>query len=135
MAYVFWQRPQQVGLILTTVFGLLGAGVAYLGIRDSGLAGPDSAAAPEAVAESDGPVVAITLPHAEPELPLGSHREAFAVSCTVCHSTQLVLNQPPFPEKKWVETVQKMVQTYGAPITPPEQAEIVEYLTAIRGVK
>jgi cytochrome c5 len=135
MANVFWQQPQQVGLILTTVFGLLGAGVAYLGIRDPGRAGPDREAAPTVVAESDGPIVAITLPHAEPELPLGSHREVFAVSCTVCHSTQLVLNQPSFPEKKWAETVHKMVETYGAPITPSEQAEIVEYLTAIRGVK
>ena len=130
MAGSFW-RPSRVGLMLTALLALGGAGIAYLGTRDRiGLA---AASAANVTPASGGPIVAITLSHMEPDLPSGPHRETFHVNCTVCHSTQLVLNQPPFPEKKWTETVHKMVQVYGAPIRPTEEAEIVEYLKSIRG--
>ena len=132
MALDSWQRHQRVGLALTVAFGLAGTAVAYFASRE-GVPGAEPAAPALPSSASGGPVLAITLPHAEPALPAGPHREKFHVSCTVCHSTQLVLNQPPFPEKKWAETVHKMVEAYGAPIGPPEEAEIVEYLTAIRG--
>ena len=75
-------------------------------------------------------VDAIDMPHDEPDPPAGPHREAFQTSCTVCHSTRLVETQPPFPEKTWTEIVEKMVKAYGAPIPPPDQADIVQYLTA-----
>lgn len=132
MAVDSWQRHQRVGVGLTVAFGLAGTVVAYFVLREGV---PASEPSPPTAASSATapPVVAITLPHDEPELPQGPHRETFQVSCTVCHSTQLVLNQPSFPEKKWTETVHKMVQSYGAPIRPAEEAEIVGYLKAIRG--
>ena len=39
------------------------------------------------------------------------------------------------PKKKWEETIRKMVQTYGAPTTTTQQAEVLDYLMAIRGVE
>jgi len=73
------------------------------------------------------------LPHDEPELPSGPHQRTFVASCTICHSTRLVLTQPPFPRKEWAELVHTMVKAYGAPITPEVEGQIVDYLTTVRG--
>ncbi len=43
------------------------------------------------------PVETIVLPHDEPELPSGPHQRTFVASCTICHSTRMVMTQPPFP--------------------------------------
>jgi hypothetical protein len=134
-----WQQHQRVGVALTLAFGLLGSLVAYYAVRGNV---PPTEPPPLAVTPlvTTGPVVSVTMPHADPELPPGPYREKVQVTCTVCHSTQLILNQPPFPKKKWLESVHKMVTTYGAPIRPEEgksltqqESEIVEYLTTIRG--
>jgi hypothetical protein len=69
----------------------------------------------------------------DPVLPPGPHQDAFAFNCIACHSTRLVLTQPKFPEKKWAEIVQKMRVTYGAQTTPPLEAQIVQYLAAVKG--
>lgn len=71
----------------------------------------------------------------EPVLPQGPHRELFKDNCTVCHSTRLTMTQPAFPAAKWTEVVKKMVTVYGAKIDPPMEAEIVQYLAAVKGVK
>lgn len=90
-------------------------------------------AEPVAPAEAPYSTEALVLPHDPPDLPPGPHREDFILSCTICHSTRLVFNQPPFSQKKWAEEVHKMVSAYGAPITSDEEPSIVEYLMAIRG--
>ncbi len=133
MAADSWRQHQRVGLLLTVVFVLAGSVVAWFVIKDRAGAEivPPSPTVP--AKETDRSIVAITLPHDEPDLPPGPHRETFQVSCTICHSTQLVLNQPPFPEKKWVEVVHKMVATYGAPIETNQETEVVQYLQTIRG--
>ncbi len=71
------------------------------------------------------------LPHVEPALPPGPHERTFAASCTICHSTLMVMTQPPFPKARWAEVVHKMVKNYGAPITPEAEAQIVEYLATV----
>jgi len=71
----------------------------------------------------------------EPVLPKGPHRELFMDNCTVCHSTRLAMTQPAFPTTKWTEVVKKMVTVYGAKIDPPMEAQIVEYLANVKGVK
>jgi hypothetical protein len=88
---------------------------------------------PAAVVPATGPVYTLELPHDSAELPPGPHREMAAASCTICHSTGLVLNQPAFPREKWAEVVHKMVSAYGAPIPPNEEPEIVDYLASLRG--
>jgi hypothetical protein len=76
---------------------------------------------------------ALVLPHDPPYLPPGPHRQAFETSCAICHSTRLIFNQPPFPQKKWAEEVHKMVTAYGAPIAPSEEPHLVAYLMTVRG--
>jgi hypothetical protein len=43
------------------------------------------------------------------------------------------MTQPPLQRKEWVEVVHKMVKTYGAPIAPEAQEQIVDYLVTARG--
>ena len=66
------------------------------------------------------------------ELPAGPHRDEFESSCLICHSARLPLGQPGFRREKWAEIVHKMVAAYGAPVTPRQEAEVVDYLLAIR---
>jgi hypothetical protein len=125
-------RPRhslRVAIVLTVLAGVIATAVAYLGTRESTRA----PVLPPAAADTTLPVGMIVLPQDEPELPSGPHQRTFAVSCTICHSTRLVMTQPPFPQQQWADVVHKMVKTYGAPITPEAEGQIVDYLTTVRG--
>ena len=43
--------------------------------------------------------------------------------------------QPHFSKTVWQNEVKKMVDAYGAPIPEADQALIVEYLVAVKGVE
>lgn len=79
------------------------------------------------------PVHEIELPQYPPDLPAGPNKQMFEQKCLRCHSARYVTMQPPFAKSAWEKSVKKMVDVYGAPITPDEQKQIVEYLVAIRG--
>jgi hypothetical protein len=117
-------------IALTLLFGAIATATAYLGTRENTLAPVSPAGAPAVTSLA---VEEIVLPHDDPELPSGPHERTFVASCTICHSTRLVMTQPPFAQKQWVEVVHKMVKTYGAPVTPEAERQIVEYLTTVRG--
>jgi hypothetical protein len=121
----------RVAIILTVVVGAIATVVAYLGTRENPQAPVTPATAP--VADTSLPVDTIALPHDEPELPAGPYQRTFAVSCTVCHSTRLVMTQPFFSRETWEEVVHKMVKNYGASIAPEAEAQIVNYLITVRG--
>jgi hypothetical protein len=122
------RRTQRVVIPLTVVVGVITTAVAYFGTREEPSPRPLPAPAAAKV-----PVEMVVLPHDEAELPPGPHQRTFAVACTVCHSTRLVMTQPSFPREKWEEVVHKMVKTFGAAITPEEQAQVIDYLVAVRG--
>jgi cytochrome c5 len=124
------RHPQRVAILLTVIVGVIATAVAYQGTRESTRAPVSPPAAP---ASTTLPVETIVLPHDEPELPSGPHQQTFATSCTICHSTRLVMTQPPFPRKQWAEVVHSMVKSYGAPIAPEAEEQIVDYLMAVRG--
>jgi hypothetical protein len=42
------------------------------------------------------------------------------------------MTQPTLSRKQWEAVVHKMVKTYGAPISPAEEGEVVEYLVTAR---
>jgi hypothetical protein len=129
------RRTLRFGLPLTIGLFLAAAAVSYVGIRGNVAAPTRSIAPVEAPAQANSPVVSITLPYEEPELPPGPHLHEFRVACVTCHSTRLVLTQPSFAKAKWEATVKKMVDTYGAPISREDQARAVDYLVTIRGKK
>ena len=73
------------------------------------------------------------LPEFDPDLPPGKGREIVTVRCAVCHTPHYILNQPPFTKQVWTNEITKMRTAYGAPITPEEEPQILEYLLAVRG--
>ena len=79
------------------------------------------------------PVKEIDLEYHAPDLPPGPYQDVFATQCVICHSPRYVLNQPAFPRKTWAAEVHKMVKSYGAPIDPQQEREIVDYLVAWHG--
>jgi hypothetical protein len=123
-------HSQRVAIVLTVLVGAIATAVAYLGTRESTQA---PVSPPVTPAASALPVETIVLPYDEAELPSGPHQRTFVVSCTICHSTRLVMTQPPFPQEEWAEVVHKMVKNYGAPISPESEGQIVAYLTTVRG--
>ena len=46
----------------------------------------------------------------------------------MCHSPTFVDTQPPLSEATWKAEVEKMRKTFGAPILPDREAEIVKAL-------
>jgi hypothetical protein len=82
---------------------------------------------------SKKPVEEITLPNYPLEMSPGPNLAAFQQHCLLCHSARYVTTQPRFSQTVWEKEVKKMVDVYGAPITPDEQKEIVEYLVTIKG--
>jgi cytochrome c5 len=125
------RHPQRVAITLTVLVGVIATGVAYMGTREN----PQAPVSPLSAAPAGTilPVETIVLPQDDPDLPPGPHERTFATSCTICHSPRLPMTQPPFPRKTWEEVVDKMVKTYGAPITPEGQEQIVDYLMRVRG--
>ena len=65
-------------------------------------------------------------------MPEALHRAEFQSSCLICHSARLPFGQPPFKKEKWAEVVHKMVAVYGAPMTPKDESQVVDYLLAAR---
>ena len=88
---------------------------------------PSKAKASKSVVEE------ITLPNYPLDVPPGPNLAAFQQHCLLCHSARYVTMQPRFSQTVWEKEVKKMVDVYGASLTPDEQKQIVEYLVAIKG--
>jgi hypothetical protein len=131
------RRTRGAAVLWTVLVGVLATLVAVFSFRGQSLVTTGGTPVAHATRFPDtrpqGPVYTLVLPHDPPELPPGPHREKVAISCTICHSTRLLLNQPSFPREKWAEVVHKMVSVYGAPVPPNEEPELVEYLMTVRG--
>jgi len=117
-------RRQRLGLIVLAVLALFAGGFSFWGTRDSW----QTLALPGAAGSAGG-----DTPIDEMALPSATHQAEFHAACVICHSARLPLTQPELSREKWTEIVHKMAAAYGAPVTPEEEAQIVEYLLAIQG--
>ena len=77
----------------------------------------------------------ITLPpdHAHGELKPGPGADVTARACRNCHSTDYIVMQPPGDARQWDGVVTKMINVYGANITPEDARAIGQYLAAQYG--
>jgi cytochrome c5 len=82
---------------------------------------------------NSGQVERITLPQVPTQIPPGPHVQVYEKNCLICHSVRYVLTQPRFSKTVWQNEVKKMVDAYGASISPEDQALIVEYLVSVKG--
>ena len=79
---------------------------------------------------SDGVYSVGVYPLYTPELAQGEGREIVQIFCRFCHSTTYVTMQPPLPAATWEGVVNKMINTYGAPISEDSAKQIISYLRA-----
>jgi mono/diheme cytochrome c family protein len=82
-----------------------------------------------------GPAVAapISIDLPEPQLTLkpGTGADVTMNNCQACHSLDYILTQPPhMGDKFWEAEVQKMIKTFGAPISDADAQTIANYLKA-----
>lgn len=115
---------------------LLGALVAYVGTETEPFSFNEGGQTPyrpltSGIAADRG--AKVYLEFAEYVPPLGPHRERFQVNCTLCHSPRLVFTQPLLSEKKWQEVVRKMINVYGASLSPEEERQVIKYLVTVHG--
>ena len=72
--------------------------------------------------------VSADLPADEAVFPAGPNVDLVNQRCLSCHSASMVLTQPPLKAEQWQAIVEKMRDTYHAPVAPGEVAPIVAYL-------
>jgi mono/diheme cytochrome c family protein len=94
--------------------------------------------APAAQEATKGPVqkwakVSVELPASQTLFPSGNGAVIANAQCLICHSAGMVLRQPPLTQDEWVGEINKMRNSFGAPL-PAEQVEaLAEYLLSING--
>ena len=78
--------------------------------------------------EPDGVYSVGTYPLYTPELAKGEGLDVVRIYCKFCHSTTYIAMQPPLSSSAWEGVVNKMINTYGAPISEDSAKQIVSYL-------
>ena len=96
---------------------------------------PSAGSAKPTSKAATNPVHSIVLPQYPPDIEDGPNKEVYQKNCLICHTARYVSMQPRFSKAVWQSEVKKMVDVYGAPIPEADQALIVEYLVAIKGVE
>jgi cytochrome c5 len=77
--------------------------------------------------------VQVTLPTGATAFPPGPGSDLANQHCLICHSTGMVLRQPPLSFNEWKAEVAKMRAAYGAPLSVEDIEPIAKYLTSING--
>ena len=121
-----WKQTRRNSMVL-----LVALGIGLLVAASANQKG--SSTSPRAANTPKGAVQEITLPQYALEMPPGPNLQAFQQHCLLCHGARYVTMQPRFSRTVWEKEVKKMVDVYGAPISSPEQVQIVDYLVAIKG--
>lgn len=72
--------------------------------------------------------VSVEFPDPGRQFPGGDNAEAINNNCLACHSAGMVLRQPHLSRAQWQGEVDKMRNTYKAPIAAEDVSAIVDYL-------
>ena len=77
--------------------------------------------------------VAVDLPTSGTLFPAGNGADIASAQCLICHSAGMVLRQPPLTQDEWAGEINKMRNSFGAPM-PADQVEVLaKYLRGIQG--
>ena len=119
---LIWAVPILFGIMLAT-------GLAWLGTSDSTAVGAKTAT---------GPVrgwakVAVDLPTSETSFPAGKGADIANAQCLICHSAGMVLEQPPLTRDEWAGEINKMRDSFGAPLPADQVEALAGYLYRIAG--
>jgi hypothetical protein len=79
------------------------------------------------------PVVKVDLPVSNAYFPAGDGADVANAQCLICHSAGMVLLQPPLTQKEWISEINKMRNSYGAPLPANQIETLAKYLFRING--
>ncbi len=77
--------------------------------------------------------VSVELPVTSAVLPAGDGDMLANGYCLMCHSADMVMNQPPLTEQQWLAEIRKMRSFWGLPMPASEDAALAKYLVKING--
>jgi hypothetical protein len=75
--------------------------------------------------------VSVEFPTSGRAFPGGAEADVINNNCLACHSAGMVLTQPTLSRAAWQGVVEKMRETYKAPIAATDTPAIVHYLAEI----
>jgi mono/diheme cytochrome c family protein len=119
---LIWAVPILLGIALAT-----------------GLAWPRTGDSTASTAKADtGPMqrrakVSVELPTSHTSFPEGSGADIANGQCLICHSAGMVLRQPPLTLDEWTGEINKMRNSFGAPLPADQVAALARYLQSING--
>jgi mono/diheme cytochrome c family protein len=77
--------------------------------------------------------VSVELPTSQALFPPGNGADIANSQCLICHSAGMVLRQPPLTQNDWVGEINKMRNSFGAPLPADQVEALAEYLHTING--
>jgi mono/diheme cytochrome c family protein len=119
---LIWAIPILLGIALAT-------GLAWPSTGDS---------TPAAEKVGTGPVqswakVTVEFPTSHTAFPPGNGADIANGQCLICHSAGMVLRQPPLTVDEWTGEINKMRNSFGAPLPADQVAALARYLHSING--
>ena len=77
--------------------------------------------------------VSVELPTSHTFFPPGNGAEIANGQCLICHSAGMVLRQPPLTLEEWTGEINKMRNSFGAPLPADQVGVLARYLVGING--
>src|ERR1700681_3506881 len=77
--------------------------------------------------------VSVDLPASQISFPPGNGSVIANAYCLICHSAGMVLRQPPLTQDEWTGEINKMRNSFGAPIPADQVQALAQYLRSING--
>jgi hypothetical protein len=77
--------------------------------------------------------VSVDLPTSQISFPPGNGSVIANAYCLICHSADMVLHQPPLTQDEWTGEINKMRNSFGAPIPADQVQALAQYLRSIDG--
>jgi mono/diheme cytochrome c family protein len=75
--------------------------------------------------------VSVDLPASQISFPPGNGSVIANAYCLICHSAGMVLRQPPLTQDEWTGEINKMRNSFGAPIPTDQVQALAQYLRSI----
>ena len=77
--------------------------------------------------------VSVELPASQISFPAGNGSVIANGYCLICHSAGMVLRQPPLTQDEWTVEINKMRNSFGAPVPAAQVPALAKYLRSING--
>jgi mono/diheme cytochrome c family protein len=93
---------------------------------------------PAAKQAAKGPIqkwvkVSVEFPASQVSFPPGNGSVIANAYCLICHSAGMVLRQPALTQDEWTGEINKMRNSFGAPLPPDQVEALAKYLQSING--